>query len=53
MVEELTTIQEVHDEVELGWRLEGVVELDDERTVNFLQYVSFGYIPQDVSYECE
>ena len=41
MVEELASVEEVHHEVKLRWRLESVVELDDKWTVNFLQDVSF------------
>ena len=40
MVEQLTTVEEVHDEVELGGRLEGVMQLHNERTVDLLENVS-------------
>ena len=39
VVKEFTTVLEVHDEVELGRRLERIVQLHYERTVNFLEDV--------------
>lgn len=36
VVEKLPSIQEIHDEVQLLWCLEGVVELHDEGMVDFL-----------------
>ena len=36
VIEQLTSIEEIHDEVELGWCLEGIVQLHDEWAVDFL-----------------
>ena len=41
MIEQLTAIQEVHHEIKFRWCLECIVQLNDERTVDFLQDVSF------------
>ena len=43
MVEQLATVEEIHDEVELGRCLESVVQLDNEWTVNLFQDISFSY----------
>ena len=43
MVKQLASIQEIHHEVQLGWRLESVVQLHNKRTVDFLQYISLSY----------
>ena len=40
VVEKLATVQEIHDEVELGWRLESIMKLHNEWTINLLQDVS-------------
>ena len=39
MVEQLTAIKEVHDEVQFSGSLEGIVKFDDEWAVNFLQNI--------------
>ena len=43
MVEELTPVAEVHDEVPLVFSLEGEVEIHDERILYLLQYFSLSY----------
>ena len=40
MVEQLSSIEEVHNEVQLGWGLEGVVKLHNEWTVDLFENVS-------------
>ena len=40
VVKELTTIEEIHDKVELGGRLERIVQLYDEGAVNLLKDVT-------------
>ena len=42
MVEQFTTVEKVHHEVELGRRLKGVVKLHDEWTVYLFQDVTLG-----------
>ena len=46
MVEELSAVEEIHNEIKLGWGLEGVVELHDKWTVDLLEDVSLSYIRQ-------
>lgn len=41
MPEKLTTVEEIHNEVQLCFRLESIVQLNDERTINFLKDISF------------
>jgi hypothetical protein len=43
MEEEFTSVEEVHDEVEFGICLEGIMELDNKGTVNLLEDVSLSY----------
>ena len=43
MVEQLTSIEEVHHEIQLGRGLECVVKLHDEWTVDFFKNVSLGW----------
>ena len=40
VIEELATIEEVHDHVEFVLRLEGVVHLHEERRLHMLQHVA-------------
>lgn len=42
MEEQLTAVKEIHNEVELSIGLEGVVQLNDEGTVDLFQNVTFG-----------
>ena len=48
VVEQLSSVQEVHHKIQFCRRLESVMQLDYERTVDFLQYVSLGYTNQSV-----
>ena len=41
MEEQLTAVEEIHNEVELSIGLEGVVQLNDEGTVDLFQNVTF------------
>lgn len=43
MPEELTPVEEVHDEVEFLFCLEGVMQIHDEGIFNLLQDLSLGY----------
>jgi len=47
MEEELATVEEVHDKVQLSVSLESVMKLHNKRTVNFLKNVSFGCTDQE------
>ena len=44
VVKQLAPVQEVHHKIELGWRLESVVQFHNEWTVDFLQDISLSYI---------
>ena len=44
VVKQRASIQEVHYKIELGWRLESVVQFHNEWTVDFLQDISLSYI---------
>lgn len=44
VVKQFSTIQEIHHEIQLGRRLECVMQLDDERTIDLLQDISLSYI---------
>jgi len=46
MPEKLTTVEEIHNEVQLCLRLESIVQLNDERTIDFLKDISFSYSQQ-------
>ena len=41
MVEQLSTIEEVHHKVQFCWSLECVMQLHYKRTIDFLENVSF------------
>lgn len=43
VVEELTTVEEVHDEVQLGVGLEGVVEVNNKGALDLLKNVPLRY----------
>jgi hypothetical protein len=43
VVEELATVEEVHDEVQLGIGLEGVVKIHNEGALNLLKNVPLRY----------
>ena len=40
MVEQLATIEEIHHKVQLGRRLESIVQLDDEGAIDLLEDIS-------------
>jgi hypothetical protein len=42
VVEQLSSVAEVHHKVQFSIGLERVVEFDDERTFDFLENVAFG-----------
>lgn len=44
MIEELSSIEEVHHEVQFGWRLKCIVQLYDKWAIDLLKNVSFSYI---------
>ena len=44
MSEELSTIAEVHDKVEITGSLERIMKLDNEGTCDFFQNVTLSYI---------
>ena len=43
MIEKLSTIEEVHDKVQLCWGLERILQLNDEWTIDLLKNVSLSY----------
>ena len=42
MVKQFSSIEEIHDKVEIRISLERVVQLDDKGAIHMLQYVALG-----------